>query len=183
MVVGHANPKNYKSLFTILTQNAKNCKGLTAPFYCYNQNMKKGLDYIGVSVVYFCHDGKGNFLMQKRSKNCRDEHGRFDIGGGGVEFGVPLEENLRKEIKEEYGTDVIKSEFLGFRDVHRKSDGKPTHWVALDFKVLIDPAKVKNGEPHKFDEVGWFTFDTLPDPTHSQLPEFLKLYAKKLRAK
>jgi ADP-ribose pyrophosphatase YjhB (NUDIX family) len=143
--------------------------------------MQKGLDYTGVSVVYFCHDGKGNFLMQKRGKNCRDEHGRWDIGGGGVEFGVPIEENLKNEIKEEYSTEVLGYDFLGFRDVHRENNGKKTHWIALDFKVLVNPDMVKNGEPHKFDEVKWFTLNTLPSPIHFQLENFLKDYNKKLR--
>jgi len=35
--------------------------------------LKKGIDFTGVSIVYFCHDGKGNFLMQKRSQQARDE--------------------------------------------------------------------------------------------------------------
>jgi len=145
--------------------------------------MKKGFDYTGIAVVYFCHDGQGRFLMQKRSQNCRDEQGRYDIGGGGVEFGIPIEQNLRKEIQEEYGTDILEAEFLGFRDVHREVNGEKTHWVALDFKVLVDPTKAKNGEPHKFDEVSWFTLSTLPNPVHSQLPTFLKLYDRKLHAK
>lgn len=145
--------------------------------------MQKGVDFIGVSVVYFCHDSKGNFIMAKRSKNCRDEHGRWDIGGGGAEFAVPIEENLKNEIREEYGTDILKSEFLGFRDVHREHEGKKTHWVALDFKVLVDEKKAKNGEPHKFDEVKWFTLDALPSPLHSQLPAFFKKYDAKLRSK
>lgn len=144
--------------------------------------MKKGEDYTGVAIVYFCHDGKGNFLMQKRSSNCRDEIGRWDVGGGGLEFGIPIETNLRNEVAEEYATDILSFEFLGFRDVHRELNGKKTHWVALDFKVLVDPLKATNGEPHKFDEIGWFTLDSLPSPLHSQLPNFLKLYAKKLRS-
>ena len=143
--------------------------------------MKKGVDYIGVCVVYFCHDGKGNFLMNKRSKNCRDEHGTWDQGGGGLEFGDSVEETLKKEVKEEYCTDILKSEFLGFRDVHREHNGKKTHLIALDFKLLVDRNKVKNGEPEKFDEIKWFTLDSLPSPLHSQTPKFLKLYAKKLR--
>ncbi|OGI60267.1 hypothetical protein A2641_00530 [Candidatus Nomurabacteria bacterium RIFCSPHIGHO2_01_FULL_37_25] len=49
--------------------------------------MQKGFDYTGVTVVYFCHDGKGNVVFSKRNENCRDEHGAWDIGGGGVEFG------------------------------------------------------------------------------------------------
>lgn len=142
--------------------------------------MKKGEDYTGVAVVYICHDSAGSFLFAKRNANCRDEHNRWDCGGGGVEFGGMIENTLRTEIREEYSTDVLDFEFLGFRDVHREHNGKRTHWIALDFKVLVDRAKVKNGEPHKFDEVAWFRLDKLPSPLHSQLPHFLEKYKGKL---
>ncbi len=148
--------------------------------FCGEKIMQKGVECIGVTVVYFCHDGNGNFLMAKRSENCRDEYGNWDIGGGGLEFGHSVEETLKKEIKEEYCTDVVKSEFLGYRDVHREHNGKKTHWIALDFKVLVDKEKVVNGEPHKFDEVKWFDLDNLPENLHSQLPNFLALYKNKL---
>ena len=142
--------------------------------------MKRGEDYTGVAVVYFCHDGNGNFLLNKRGVNCRDEHGTWDPGGGGIEFSDTVENSLRKEIKEEYCTNVIEYEFLGFRDVHREHNGKKTHWIALDFRVLVDRNKVSNGEPHKFDSVEWFTLDKLPSPLHSQFPNFLNLYKNKL---
>lgn len=142
--------------------------------------MKKGFDYTGVSISYFCHDGKGNFLMAKRSNNCRDEHGRWDQGGGGLEFDDTVLGTLQKEIQEEYCTDVLEYEFLGYRDVHREHEGQKTHWVALDFKVLVDRDKVKNGEPHKFDDLGWFTLDNLPEPLHSQFLNALALYKDKL---
>ncbi|MEI7709419.1 MAG: hypothetical protein WCI76_01755 [bacterium] len=68
--------------------------------------MQKGVDYIAVGVSYFCHDGKGNYLMNKRSKNCRDEHGTWDLGGGGLEIGwfrldklpAPLHSQIQKQI-------------------------------------------------------------------------------------
>ena len=142
--------------------------------------MKAGIDYPGVTVVYFCHDGKGNFILSKRSKNARDEHGRWDIGGGGLDFGVSVEETLVKEIKEEYCTDVLDYEFIGYEDLRRTHEGVPTHWVALYFKVLIDPTTVANGEPHKFDEVRFFRLDNLPSPLHSALPGFLKKHKHKL---
>jgi ADP-ribose pyrophosphatase YjhB (NUDIX family) len=142
--------------------------------------MEKGEDFTGVTVVYFCHDGNGNFLLAKRSGNARDEHGCWDCGGGGLEFGHTVEETLRKEIAEEYGTDVLDYEFLGYRDVHREHDGKKTHWIALDFKVRVEPKKVKNNEPHKFDAVEWFTINKMPEPLHSQLPNFLALYKRHL---
>jgi len=143
--------------------------------------MQKGVDYVAVGVVFFCHDGKGNVLLCKRGINCRDEHGNWDIGGGGIEFGDTALDTLKKEIKEEYNTDVLDYEFLGYRDdVYREHNGKKIHWVALDFKVLVDPTTVKNGEPHKLDEVKWFTLDTLPTPLHSQMPVFLEKYKDKL---
>lgn len=144
--------------------------------------MQKGVDYIGNGVVYFCHDGKGNFIMGKRSAKARDEQGNWDIGGGGVELGDSVEETVKKEIMEEYGAKVLNLEFLGFRDVHRQYQGKPTHWIVLDFKVLIDALMVKNGEPHKMDAVEWFTFDSMPKmkDSHSQWPIFLEKYKEKL---
>lgn len=144
--------------------------------------MQSGKDHIGVSIVYFCHDGQGNFVMHKRSAQTRDEHGKWDIGGGGLELHETVESCLKKEIKEEFCADIISSKFLGFRDVHRNHNGKLTHWVALDFKILIDPAQVKNGEPHKFDDLRWFTLETCPSDSdlHSQLPIFFSKYQDQL---
>jgi len=142
--------------------------------------MRRGKDYTGISIVYWCHDGKGNVLLNKRGATCRDEQGCWDNGGGGLEFGHLIEDTLRREIAEEYSTDVLEHEFLGYRDVHRIHEGRKTHWVALDFKVLVDRTKAKNGEPHKFDAVEWFSLAHLPRPLHSQVPPFLKLYKGKL---
>ena len=142
--------------------------------------MQKGVDYIGVTTVYFCHDGAGNFVMARRSQNARDEQGRWDIGGGGLEYGMKVEDSLRKEIKEENCADVLDFEFLGYRDVHREHNGVKTHWIALDFKVLVARDQVVIGEPHKFDVIGWFTLETIPEDSHSQFPEFLRLHRHKL---
>jgi 8-oxo-dGTP diphosphatase len=144
--------------------------------------MKRGVDYPGVTVVFACHDGEGNFLFSKRSTQCRDEHGTWDPGGGGLEFGVTVEDNLRKEIEEEYCTEVIELEHLGFRDVHREHEGVKTHWIALDYKVRINRDSVANGEPHKADEIRWFKLDALPTPMHSQWDIFYNQYKNKLNA-
>jgi len=142
--------------------------------------MQKGVDHTGVTVVYLCHDGNGNYLFNKRSNNCRDEHGCWDCGGGGLDFGFTVEDTLRKELLEEYGVEPLEFEMLGWRDVFREQDGQKTHWLALDFRVQIDPSKVVNGEPHKFDEIQWFSIKKLPEPLHSQLPFTIERYRDRL---
>lgn len=139
-----------------------------------NLVLKKGVDYPAITVCCLLHDGDGNYLLNKRGKNCRDEHGRWDLCGGAVEMGYTVEETIRKEIREEFDTSVLKIEFMGFRDIHRKTEEGPTHWIGLDFKVHINKNNVKNNEPHKFDEIGWFALEKFPDPMHSQWPNFKK---------
>lgn len=145
----------------------------------YNHIVKKGVDHIGISVVFFCHNGKGKFVLNKRSNKTRDEHGKWDPGGGSIEFEESIEDALKREVKEEYCTEIIRSDFLGFRDVQRINEkGNKTHWIALDFKVLVNEKKVRNGEPKAHEEIGWFSINNLPSPLHSQFPEFIKKYRK-----
>ncbi|MBU6323684.1 MAG: NUDIX domain-containing protein [Patescibacteria group bacterium] len=138
--------------------------------------MEPGKDYVGVTVAYYCHDGKGNYLFNKRGKNCRDEQGKWDCGAGKLEFGDSVEDTLRKEIREEYGAEVLEYEFLGYHDVFRKRDGAPIQWLTLAFRVRLNPAEARNNEPHKFDEIGWFTLDALPSPLHPQVEVELERY-------
>ncbi len=62
--------------------------------------MDIGIDYVGISTPFYCNDGKGHFLLHKRSVNTRDKHGRWDPGSGKLEFGMQLEENVLKEVAE-----------------------------------------------------------------------------------
>jgi 8-oxo-dGTP diphosphatase len=139
---------------------------------------------IRTGVCFFCHDGAGKFLISLRSKNCRDEQGRWDPGGGGLKFGEKIHDAVHREVQEEYAATPISVEFLGYRDVFREIDGLPTHWIMFDFKVLVDPVEVKNNEPHKCDGLRWVTLDEImnyPEPIHSQFPPYLEKYQNVLR--
>lgn len=125
---------------------------------------RRGIDHIGVTVNFLIHDGTGKILLQKRSKNCRDEHHKWDIGGGAVEFGETLEQALERELMEEYMITPIEYEMTEIYNALREHEGTPTHWLAINFKVLVNPDDIKIGEPHKVEEIGWFNDADLPDP-------------------
>jgi ADP-ribose pyrophosphatase YjhB (NUDIX family) len=127
-----------------------------------------------VSCVFVCHDGRGRILLARRGPGARDEPGVWDCGAGALEYGESFEAAVAREVREEYSADVLKLEQVGVRNVVRRDP--PSHWVAVVFAVHVDPAAVAIGEPHKFDELGWFTPDALPGPLHSQLPETLALF-------
>lgn len=130
----------------------------------------KGVSFVGVTTCFVCHDGNGKIFMAKRSNKARDEKGTWDIGGGGLDWGLTAEQNVIREVQEEYTAIPQEVEFMGYRDVFRTlTDGTETHWLALDFAVQLDPADVKIGEPDKFDDAGWFTPGDLPVPLHSQI--------------
>lgn len=131
--------------------------------------LHKGKSFPGVSTVFMCHDGKGKLLLAKRSKGARDEHGAWDPGAGGLDHGFSAEDNVRRELREEYDTEAKQIDFIGYIDAFRESPtGEPTHWLALFFVVLVDPKTVRINEPDKVEELGWFDLDNLPEPLHSQ---------------
>ncbi len=141
--------------------------------------LHKGTSFVGVTTCFQCYDGKGELFFAKRSQQARDEQGRWENGGGGLKWGVSAEENVLREIQEEYGAVPKKIEFWGYRDVFRQlEDGTPIHWLALDFGALVDREQVKINEPDMFDDSGWFTLDNLPAPLHSQLPLIFKKYSE-----
>ncbi len=139
--------------------------------------MQKGFDHIGVSVIPFCHDGKGNYLVSQRGNGCKDERGAWEpVGGGSVEHGESIEDAVRREVYEECGAEATQVTYIGFREVFRTIDDKPSHWIAFDFKVEIDPQEVCITEPDKYNELRWCPIDAIPHPQHSQFPFFLEKY-------
>lgn len=143
--------------------------------------IRPGLDYPGLSVVFVCHDGHGSFVMAKRGDQARDERGTWDVGGGAIELGQTVEDALENELWQEYGAIGQNTLFMGYRNVLRTQNGAPYHWSALDFLVQVEPSCVINGEPGKFDELGWFHLGHLPAPLHSAVPDLFDRHHQTLR--
>lgn len=137
-----------------------------------------GKDFTGIFVATYCHDGKGNFAMVKRSTKSRDSHGYWDFGGGTVEFGQTLDETVIREVCEEFGVEPLSFEQLGSIDLI--SENKDRHWVGIFYKVFVDRKKVYNAKPDIHEEFGWFTLDDLPSDIRPNIPAQLVKFSQYL---
>ena len=63
--------------------------------------MKKGTDYIGVGVGAAIFNEEGKLFITLRGEKAKNERGKWEIPGGGVEFGEKLEQALKREMMEE----------------------------------------------------------------------------------
>ena len=136
--------------------------------------MKKGKDYIGVTVGVLCFHPDGRFLMVHRTEKCRDEHNRWDIIGGGLDFGEDFVAAAKREAHEEMGVQLADVQLVGARNVLREQEGAQTHWVCILMRAtVINIDQVAIQEVEKFDKWQWVAPDALPSPLHTQ---FLKLF-------
>lgn len=143
----------------------------------------KGLSFPGISTSFIIYRNDGKIFLHMRSKNTRDEHGMWDFGGGGLKFGQTLDQNLRRELKEEFDIEPLKVDFIGYSDVFRETeDHQPTHWLAMYFAVKVDPDKVRVMESDMVDDSGWFVIGNFPKPQHSQMQKFFDQHSASLMA-
>ena len=125
--------------------------------------MKNGVDYIGVSVGSMMFNDKNELFLAKRSQNCKNEKGCWEIPGGGVEFGEKLSDAVKREMKEEYGIDIeILEQFPAADHIIPKEN---QHWLPTTFLTKIkNNQKPKIMEPNKCDAIGFFSLHSLPSP-------------------
>jgi len=128
--------------------------------------LEPGKDYVGTATPFYCIDGDGRILFQKRSSKTRDESGRWDPGSGKLEKGLTLEENVKKEVREELGAEAEIIGRLPAHGIFRKHEGSETHWLAACFFVTVDSDEVEINEPEKIDELKWAEIGNFPEPLH-----------------
>lgn len=123
--------------------------------------MKKGIDYIGVGVGAVIFDSRGRVFLAKRGREARNESGKWEFPGGGVEYGETLEHAIAREVREEYGIEI---EVLGLLDVvNHLIPEERQHWVSPTFLCRIASGTPGIREPHKCDQIGWFAIDEIPE--------------------
>ncbi|MFA5994481.1 MAG: NUDIX domain-containing protein [Parcubacteria group bacterium] len=138
------------------------------------KKLKPGHDYIGVGGGALIFNVKKEILLMKRFGKVRNNAGWWSKPGGGVEYGETALKMVKREIKEEANIDIDVWGQLPHTDHIIKREGQ--HWVAINFIANYKKGELKNNEPHKCEELGWFALDKLPKKIEQATREAIKNY-------
>ncbi|XP_071926332.1 nudix hydrolase 1-like [Coffea arabica] len=126
-----------------------------------------------VGVAVFLLKGNKVLLGRRLSSVGRNT---FALPGGHLEFGESFEECAAREVKEETGLEIEKTEYLTVTNNVFSQEGKATHIVCVFMRAV--PADLnqqpQNLEPEKCDGWDWYDWDDLPKPLFGPLEIMLQ---------
>ena len=122
---------------------------------------------VGVGVIVAMGD---QVLLLKR----KGVHGQgtWSTPGGHLEYGESPEACAARETKEETGVDIANVRAIGFtNDVF---EARGLHYVTLWMTGQYVGGKATVAAPYEASEVGWYTWDALPEPLFLPLRNVLR---------
>lgn len=91
--------------------------------------------------------------------------------GRALEFNETIEDCAVREVIEEVGIKIKNIRLLSVTSDFFK-DGN--HYITIHLIADYDFGEVKNMEPEKCEEIGWFSWDNLPKPLFLSIENLLK---------
>lgn len=117
--------------------------------------MKKGKDYIGVGVGAAIINKDRKVFITQRGPKAKNERGKWEIPGGGVDFGETFKQAAIREVQEECDCTIEIVDLLGICDHIIADEGE--HWVSPTFICKLVKGQPRIVEPEKCSAAGWFT--------------------------
>ena len=120
---------------------------------------------VGTAIVITRDD---KVLLMKR----KGPHGKgtWSTPGGYLDFGETLEGCAAREAKEEVGVDVFEIRFRAVTNDIFEAEKKHYVTIWLEGKPVGEPTIVSTQE---VEEIGWFAWDSLPEPLFLPLENFV----------
>lgn len=138
---------------------------------------KSGKTHIGVGGGVLIFNKKKEVLLLKRSIKSKNEVGWWNKPGGEVDYGEKLIDAMKREVLEEIGVKIDIWGYLPHADSIMKKDKQ--HWVGFNLLANIKSGIVCNKEPHKFDDMQWFSLKKLPRKLSPMTRDCIKHYLEK----
>lgn len=110
---------------------------------------------VGVKILLKNNEGK-YLLVCRSSKKYPEVGAKWDVVGGRIDPGTTLVENLKREVKEETGLDIVGDpKLISAQDILRIED---KHVVRLTYTGFSKGEVTLSDEHERF---GWFTMEEI----------------------
>jgi ADP-ribose pyrophosphatase YjhB (NUDIX family) len=105
---------------------------------------------------------RGEEVLLLRRFNTGYEDGQYSVVAGHLDGGEMVKAAAVREAREEVGVEIAPADLQVVGVMHRKSDDE-----RIDFFLTAHAwsGEVRNAEPDKCDDLGWFGVDALPENT------------------
>jgi ADP-ribose pyrophosphatase YjhB (NUDIX family) len=122
--------------------------------------MTERFKYVGAGYLFLVRDGK--ILMQRRC-NTGFMDGFYGVPAGHLEGNETAREGAAREFREEIGIEVDPEDLKVVHVMHRKAKDDER----VDFFMTTEryEGEIRNLEPHKCDDLSWFSLESLPENT------------------
>jgi 8-oxo-dGTP diphosphatase len=122
--------------------------------------------HVGIEVIVT----RGNQVLFVRRRNSHGD-GTWSVAGGHLEYGEALEACAIREVKEEVGVTITD---LAFRAVTNDLfEAEMKHYVTIWMEGSYVSGEPTIQAPNEISEVGWFSWDALPEPLFLPLQHLL----------
>lgn len=133
--------------------------------------MRENFPYVGASYLFLIKDEK--ILLQRRY-NTGFEDGKYGVPSGHLDGGESATEGLIREVKEEIGIDLTLGSPKVVHVMHRKCPNDER--IDFFFVASMYQGEITNIEPHKCDDLSWFSLEALPDTTIPYVRQAIEAY-------
>lgn len=118
-----------------------------------------------VPAVYLLLRDERRRILLMRRKNANYYNGWYSVPAGHMEKGELPIEALIREVAEEIGISIKLEDVKFVHIMYRTEQDETGDRVDLFFETGIWDGKIKNTEPHKCDDIYWFSLGSLPENT------------------
>lgn len=115
---------------------------------------------------------KDNKILLSRRFNTGFEDGNYGFVSGHGEANETFIQTMVREAKEEANIIILPEDLKIVHVMHRK--GKNDERVDVFIRAEKWQGEIKNIEPHKCDDLGWFSLDSLPDNVIAYIEQAIK---------
>jgi ADP-ribose pyrophosphatase YjhB (NUDIX family) len=123
---------------------------------------------------------KDEKILLIRRFNTGSSDGFYACVGGGVDGNEPITQAMIREADEEIGIKLRKENLKIVHVLHNKAAHGHKEQIGFFVDATEWEGDPKNMEPHKHDDVAWFSLNDLPQNTLSKLKHVLEMINKNI---